>query len=1214
MRWVLWLAGVIGFLLALPPDASAAEVDFNREVRPILVRGCFKCHGPDEKARQAGLRLDRRESAISPVESGNTAIVPGQPEASEVVRRIQSTDDADRMPPPHAKYHLSDAEKSVLSAWIAEGADYEPHWAFQPPRSGPLPSVRQSDWPRNPIDHFVLARMEAEGLLPSPEADRSTLLRRVYLDLIGLPPSPEEAKAFLEDPSPTAYESLVDRLLQSPHYGERWARRWLDLARYADTNGYEKDRPRSIWPYRDWVIDSINQDMPFDQFTIEQIAGDMLPDASASRKIATGFHRNTMLNEEGGIDPLEFRFHAMTDRVATTGTVWLGLTLLCCQCHTHKYDPIAQREYYGIMAYLNNADEPVMEIPREEAAAHRRESEAKIAAIVADLPNRFPLADEFEWHEIVPATAMSLAGATLEIGEGGVILASGPDPETDIYTVSVESALPRVDAVRIEALADPKLPSKGPGRTPHGNFVLSEFSVTTSGTSSEANAKPIKLVGPTADFAQEGFPAASAIDGQPGTGWAIHGPGEWNVDRAATFPLETPELSTGTTRWTFRLDQSHGGRHTLGKFRLRLGTRSLDSGSESERRRAHLERKFAAWAEGEAKRVVAWTPLTPTEAKANMPLLTILEDGSILASSDQTKRDVYDLRFRSNVAGVTAIRLEAIPDDRLPGRGPGRVYYEGGNGDFFLSDLTLSVDGKPARFASASQSFAAGATKATNAIDDNPQSGWSINGGQGRPQEAVFQLAEPLAASDSISMRLVFEMYYAAGLGRFRIWGTTDTRPAVATGLPHEVEKALLVPPPERTGEAKGILLRQFLATAPELATERAAIEKIRGEMPAPTTTLVMAERPANDRRPTYLHNRGEYLQPLERIEPGIPEVLPRTPPNAPADRLTFARWLVSAENPLTARVTMNRDWAAIFGKGIVTTLEDFGFQGEPPTHPELLDWLALEFIRQGWSRKQMHRLLVTSATYRQDSRVTPDSRGKDPRNRWLARGPRFRVEAELVRDSALAISGLLSPKIGGPSVFPPQPAGVASEGAYGGFPWNTSSGPDRYRRGLYTFSKRTAPYAMFNAFDSPSGEACVARREISNTPLQALAVMNDTVFWEAAQALGAMFAAKPGTVEERLDGLFRRCLIRPPRAEESRLLAEFHATQHARFMSDPKAALALERKPEGAPASDPKAEPPPVDKPAEIAAEESAAVIERATWTAIARALLNLDETITKN
>jgi hypothetical protein len=1180
--------GALGLaVLFVPYAAQGNDVDFSRDVRPILAKHCFKCHGPDDKARKAKLRLDVREAALRPAKSGQRPIVPGKPDESELLQRILATEDSERMPPPAAKNPVSQRDAELLRRWIVAGAEYQQHWAFIPPRQAPLPKVKQTNWPRNAIDYFVLAGIESAGLQPSPPADRATLVRRLYFDLIGLPPTPEEADVFINDPSADAYEKLVDRLLASPHYGERWARRWLDLARYADTNGYEKDRVRSMWPYRDWVIGALNADLPFDQFTIEQIAGDMLPGATPAQRVATGFHRNTMLNEEGGIDPLEFRFHAMTDRVGTTGTTWLGLTVMCAQCHTHKYDPIPQREYYQLMACLNNADEPTMEVPVPEMVKQRAALQAQVQAVIDDLPNRFPPAGEFRWSAVRPTSATSKAGAKAEKLDDGSVRFSGANPEKDTYTLVLDSDVASVAALRLEALADPALPSGGPGRKPHGNFVLSEFTVTAARKDQPDQAQPVKLVRAEADFSQDGFPAANAIDANQKTGWAIQGPGKWNVNRTATFYFDKPVSSSAGTRWTIKLEQQHGTQHTIGRLRLSLGQRLEDRRPIEARRRAHLEDKFAAWLKHESTRAVHWTVLRPAEAKANMPLLKVLDDDSVLASSDQTKRDVYDLKYRTSLRGITALRLEALPHDSLPQHGPGRIFYEGPFGDFFLSELTLQADGQPVKFARASSTFAAGNNKIANAIDGSPQTGWMINGNQGKTVTAVFNLATPLVECKELALQLLFEQYYAAGLGRFRISVTTDTRPVEASELPADIEELLLVPGDKRTADQRARLLRHFLTIAPELAAEREAIRKLEAQLPKYPTTLVMAERPASETRPTHLHERGEFLKVADPVEPDVLSMLPPLPKDAPRNRLTFARWLVDPGNPLVGRVTMNRQWAALFGRGIVRTTEDFGFQGELPTHPELLDWLAVEFVKRGWSLKQMHRLIVTSATYRQSSRVTPELLEKDPQNKLMARGPRLRLEGELVRDAVLKMSGLLGERVGGPSVFPPQPPGVSSEGAYGALAWNVSPGDDRYRRGLYTFSKRTAPFAMLNTFDAPSGEACVARREVSNTPLQALTLLNDPVFLEAAQALGRAAAAMSGTNDARATWLFRRCLTRPPSNQELTMLVGFYQNQERRF-----ARKELDAAKVAGPGGD---------------------ANERASWTAVGRALLNLDECITK-
>ena len=1006
MRSTCLLLIVLTTTSSLRAAENGSDDFYARQVRPILATYCFKCHGPDEKTRKARLRLDVREAALKPARSGARAIVPGKPQESELVARLHTTEASEIMPPPSTKLVLNAEQKRILETWIARGAEYSTHWAFVAPRWPTLPAVRDVNWPRQPLDRFVLARLEKEGLRPSPEADRYTLARRVALDLTGLAPTPEEADAFVRDTRPDAYERFVDRLLASPAYGERWGRRWLDLARYADTNGYEKDRPRSIWPYRDWVLSALNADMPFDQFTIEQLAGDMLPDATLSQRIATGFHRNTMLNEEGGIDPLEFRFHAMTDRVATTGTVWLGLTLGCAQCHTHKYDPITQKEYYQLFAFLNNADEPDLEL-NDSRTERRRQIEEQIDRLEQQLSRHFP----------VPA---------------------GKD------------------------------------------------------------ARP-----------------------------------------------------------------------------------------EEERRREHLDKRFREWLAQQRQHLSPWKPTRPSSARGSLPLLTILEDDSILASGDQSKSDTYTLTFEKPTGPITAVRLEVLPDERLPKRGPGRVYYEGPAGDFFLSEFTVLVEGKPIALKEASHSFANGGNTAAKAIDGDPQTGWTINGGQGREHHAVFRLANPLTAPTEITIRLLFERYHAAGLGRFRISFTSDSNPRPARDFPIGLEPLVLADFDQLPAASRERLLRQFLLQADELKEARKPIAALRKQLPAPVTTLVMQERPAENPRPTFVHHRGEFLQPTERVEPGVPAILHPFGKDLPRNRLGFARWLVAPDNPLTARVTVNRAWATLFGRGIVATVEDFGLQGELPSHPDLLDWLALDFQRD-WSLKRLHRQIVTSATYRQSSRVSEELARRDPANRLLARGPRVRLEAEMVRDLLLRSSGLLAEQLGGPSVFPPQPPEVTTEGAYGRLDWQVSSGRDRYRRGLYTFMKRTTPYALFSTFDGPSGETCLARREVSNTPLQALTLLNDQTVLEASRELAGQLLTQRGELKDRITHLFRRILVRPPTANEVELLTRFFQTQRERFRNNQANPVAL----------------------AGSAGDDAA---ERATWVALARVLFNLDETINK-
>jgi len=1204
MRQQLW-RGLLTALLFLvsfevstagPAQASPSQgkVDFSKDVRPILAGHCFQCHGMDEGARKANLRLDIREEAIKRAKSDETPIVPGKPERSEMVRRIFTDNEDDLMPPAGAKKPLSAEQKEILKRWVADGAEYKPHWAFTPPRQAPLPTVRQKAWPKNDIDYFVLARLEKEGLKPAPRSDNYTLARRVSLDLTGLPPTPAETDAFVKDTSAAAYEKFVDRLLSSPRFGERWARRWLDLARYADTNGYEKDRPRSIWPWRDWVIRSLNADLPFDQFTIEQLAGDMLPDATRDQIIATGFNRNAMLNEEGGVDPLEYRFYAMVDRVHVTATSWLGLTMACAQCHTHKYDPIQQTEYYRFMACLDNADEPSYAVTEPGIADKRQQIQEQITMLETALPEKFPIEIKIAWQIPANASFSSTNGSEGELLSDGSFRVGGANPDKDVYTIKFDLPPQRITHLQIEGIPDEKIKTGGPGRSDTGNFVLSELEMEVGETG--VAPRPIKFSGVEADFSQDGFPEANATDGKVDTGWAIGG-GQRHRHALLTLaePLEIKVPATAVVR----LVQNYGSKHTFGRFRVSFGQHIPDLSLTDQRRREIRDQKCIKWLTDQLPAVANWSALRPAAVTSTAPTLTIQADSSVFASGDFTKSDTYTLRFANPPAGLKALRLEMLPDDRLPQRGPGSVSYEGPEGDFWLSTVRVKSDGVGIQLTNASESFANGDNNAAKAIDEDQQSGWSISGGQGKTHNAVFQFSQTVTVTNDLQVELTCEKYFAAGLGRFRVWVTTNEN-ARATGLENEAIEILAQHrDPERlqawfdTAEAaseRAVLLRQFVKLSPDFAKARAEIEKVRAAMPRFPTTLVMRERPRGNERPTFRHHRGEFLQTKELVSPGVPAFLPQLPEQGPKNRLALAKWLVSGQNPLTGRVIMNRHWEALFGRGLVRTTEDFGLQGDSPSHPELLDWLAVELVKRGWSQKQMLKLIVMSATYQQDSTLSPQLRERDPLNILLARGPRMRMEAEMVRDAALAASGLLADKLGGPSVFPPQPPGVSSEGAYGALEWKTSEGPDRYRRGLYTFAKRTAPYAMTATFDGPSGEACLARRERSNTPLQALTLLNDTVFMECARALGQLAAKSEGDAAARAELLFRRCLVRPPSPEERAKLVQFYETQLARYAGGELKAVDL------------------------VAAKEGETSNEQAAWTAVARVLLNLDETITKS
>ncbi len=953
---------------------TAAPPSFGREVRPILAKHCFTCHGPDGDAREADLRLDIA------AEDARDLLQPGDADSSEVFARVTSDDESMRMPPADSHPPLSAKEIDILKRWINSGAEYQTHWAFLPPRSPAIPNLVADDWCRGPIDRFVANRLASAKLEPAKPANKTQLIRRVYMDLVGITPTPEEVDRFVNDDHPMAYRRLVDQLLASPEYAERFARPWLDLARYADTNGYEKDRPRTIWPYRDWVIRALASDMPFDQFSIHQLAGDMLRDATAASRIATGFHRNTMINEEGGIDPNEYRFYAMVDRVATTGTVWLGLTTGCAQCHTHKYDPITHTDYYALFALLNNADEPDVVVPDPVAEQTQRELEQKIENEVDRLASRLP-----------------------------------------------------------KTLDDARTNSDDP-----------------------------------------------------------------------------------------------------------------------------LHQAFAKWIDEQARLIRVWNTLRPSEMTSTMPKLTLLDDDSILASGDVTKRDVFKLSFDVDAQEpLSALRLEALPHDSLPAGGPGMAFYEGRRGDFFLSELVIRVDGELIQLEHPSHSYGkisvgSGKADAANVIDGEGSTGWSTSDKEGQASRLVVNFAEPIAGKHTVEVELLFERHFAAALGHFRI-AVTAGEPTTAMKLPQELDEQINAvaktgADPIASDDIFEGLRRHFVQTSPKFKSERKPIEAFKKQIPKPVRTLGLQQRDPADHRVTRRHHRGEYLKAKEVVAAAVPAVFPPIDASLPSDRLSLAKWLVSDRNPLVARVTANRAWREFFGSGIVRTAGDFGTQSEPPSHPELLDWLAVDLRKHGWSLKRLHRQIVLSSVYQQS--IGRPSGGQhaissgaeiDPANRLLSRFPHRRYDAERIRDALLSASEMLTRKVGGASVYPPQPASV-TQLAYGSPKWQVSQGADRYRRSLYTFSKRTAPFAAFTTFDGPTGELCIARRDRSTTPLQALTLMNDAMYIEIAHGMAESVLrhcdadASPKTIATRM---FRQVLVRTPSAEElDPIVAFYHQHQ----------------------------------------------------------------------
>ncbi len=958
--------------------------DFGRDIRPILSNHCFQCHGADEAAREADLRLDDREIAI---EMG--AINLDELSESELLERIQSHDESTQMPPKEANKPLTATQISTLEKWVKSGADYSEHWAFLRIEKPTVPATSDDPWCRNEIDSFVLRKLRRERLTPAPEANREVLIRRLYQDLLGLLPDPSEVDAFLSDSSPDAYEKLVDRLLTSPHYGERWGRHWLDQARYADSSGYTIDGPRIMWPYRDWVISAINADMPFDQFTLEQLAGDLLPEATKNQIVATAFHRNTMINQEGGVKADQFRNEALIDRTNTTGAVWLGLTVGCAQCHSHKFDPISHDEYYSMYAIFNGA---------------------------ADSNN---------------------VGPTVEVHED------------EIFGWSEEQK---------QQLAE---------------------------------LKQLRTQVPPLEKQVKDVTGLSTVD--------------WN--------WQTPTLLS------------------------------------------HI-------------------------ADENVPLKK-LEDGSLLAASDVAPNTSYHLEMQSpekektTAFQLTAIRLRVLTDPSLPKNGPGLA----SNGNFVLTNLNLKVAGEDRNFSVAWADHSQPKFSIDGVIDEDIKSGWAINvdGTQAKAgkkmnaqHEAILALAEPIDIHEK-TVQIVMEHNTNANyqVGRFAFDLSTTQVPAA-----------------EEQGKVKA-----------ELAAIKKKVSELEAVLPGKgkaAKQMVIKEQKETPK--TFRLIRGDFLSPDEEAGPLLPTVpaslITTTEVPKLETRIDFSNWLTSRENPLTARVTVNRVWGKYFGRGLVETENDFGFQGTVPSHPDLLDWLAVNLMENGWSMKSLHRKIVTSATYRQASDFRPELMQQDPGNYLLGRQSRFRVEAEIVRDQALAASGLLTPKLGGPSVHPPQPDGVYNF-TQNKKSWPTETGANRYRRTMYTMFYRSAPYPLLTTFDAPDFSTTCTRRARSNTPLQSLTMANDVVFHEFAQGLAKRVNIDESfkTDQEKCFQMFRLAMTRSPNELERKVLMNFHQREFERFQTTPSAANEFVK-------SD----------------LEGTDRIRLAALTSLARVILNADEFMTRN
>lgn len=1159
----LFPAICLAVLLAQAPAALAAEpkIDFSRDIRPILVKKCFACHGPDEEHREAGLRLDQREAATSKLESGLSAIVPGKSGESELLRRITAEDDAERMPPKETGITVTAEQIELLKRWIDEGASFAPHWALVKPTRPPLPDVKQQDWPANPIDHFVLARLEAEGLGPSKRADPYTLIRRVSLDLRGIPPMPQEVEEFVAACAKmgevTANQALVDRFLADSAFGERWARMWLDQARYADSRGYGSDPLRpNMWRYRDWVINAFNAGMPYDQFTIEQITGDLLPSATVEQRVATGFHRNTMTNTEGGTDDEEFRVAAVKDRADTTMQVWMGITIGCAKCHNHKYEPISQREYYQFYAIFNQTadadrgdDSPNLNAPTLEYELQTARIEQQIAALKEQLaaPSAELTAEQAKWEASLvshstwqpmrPTELKSSGGATLQANEDGNIAVGGENPSQDTFTIRARFDQGTITGVRLETIPDAAAPGGGAGRSPSGDFRLTGFKVTAE---AEDAAKSV-----TGRYVRFDLPGEKKILALAEVqAFAVGGENVARMGKASqsSVAFEGPA--------SLAIDGNTDGRYFDSKSVTHTADENnpwweVDLGSDQA-----------------LERVVVWNR---TDGGASIAMRLTGYKISVL---DAARKVVWE----SSPEGYPD------PSHEIPTSGA----------------LTLPIARAAADFADPKTSIESLIKKPAD-----PKRGWSANNQRDKPHWAVFVLEKPLEIAKPTVVSIALEFQGSEpqqSLARFRLLTTNDAVLSRRIDVPEDVLAIIDTHADKRTADQQKRLADHYRTIAPALKPIRDQIATLEKSMPAMPTVPVLQELPQPERRKTWLMVKGNFLNKGEEVTPGLPSAFHKLADGATPDRLALAKWLVQPDNPLTARVAVNRFWAQLFGAGLVETEEDFGLQGELPSHPELLDWLACEFSdasqkrAHAWDVKALVRLIVTSEAYCQTSRVTPELLAKDPRNRLLSRGARFRLEAEMIRDQALSLAGLLSNKLRGPSVYPPQPEGLWQAAFNGERTWPTSKGEDRYRRGLYTFWRRTIPYPSMTTFDAPSREICSLRRFRTNTPLQAFVTMNDPVYVEASQALGRRIIREggPSAAERAAFGL-RLCLVRPPTQAQIDELVRLYETELAHYRSDAAAAAKLATDPLGP-------LPDGVDR------------AEAAAWTVLANVLLNLD------
>ena len=1034
---------------------TSGSVDFQRQVRPILSDNCFLCHGPDKGTRMADLRLDIQEGALAARKNGQ-AIVPGKPDESLLVKRIYSDNPAFRMPPVFSHKTLTQEQKDTLRRWIEQGAKWSQHWAFVPPKKMPPPAIKVASWPRNDIDRFILARMEAEGLQPAPEADRRALIRRVTLDLTGLPPTPAEVDAFVKDNSPDSYDKVVDRLLASPHYGEHRARYWLDAARYADTNGYHFDNYREIWPYRDWVINAFNNNMPFDKFTVEQLAGDMLPNATLDQKVASGFQRCNETTDEGGAILPEVEAMSAKDRADTAGTVWMGLTVGCATCHDHKFDPISQKDYYSLTAFFRNTTQTPMDLNIENTPP----------AIVVPVGT-----DRNRWEQLT--TTHDLLARQYK----------------EAHSKAIQDISSWLDGIRAQA---------GSYSPPSQVAALNTSTAALSG-----NVEVIDAATPDTKALRFHKDGKATIPSVPA------------IDSAKPFTIAA---------WIYMPGSKEDG--------------ALASQMELLPESTEKDRKRRGW------------------------LLRI--DKGNLGIYDHAPTIYFNGADGKGISGRPAPQVKFQPDSWFH-----LVVAYDGSGD--RRGINMYVNGEPVVVIGRPEDIPHLATSMSNNLpitlgNDNKQ---FFEGG------AVADFRILSTAAGPQDARLLYQA----------------SRIAAAANKP-----AADLSEAEQQALADFYITEKNPTTASLVAKIRHAEDELYAIRRRSPTTLIMQER--TDTQPVaHILYRGQYDQMRDEVHPNTPSVLPPMTQSMSRNRLGLAMWIVNPDNPLTARVTVNRFWQEIFGTGIVKTAEDFGSQGEPPSHPELLDWLAVDFRDSGWNVKRMFKLIVTSATYRQSAVATPEKIAKDPQNRLLARGPRFRMDGEMVRDYALFASGLLRPEIGGPSVKPYQPAHIWDAVA---MPesntrlYQQDTGGNLYRRSLYIFWKRAAPPPSMDIFNAPTRETCIVRRERTNTPLQALVTMNDVQFVEAARVLAQNAFKSDTRIDRELDYMAERLLARPLDNQEAKVLTQSYRDFLAYYTSAPNDAANLLKA--GAHPDDNTIPP-----------------VRAAALTMLANEMLNLDEVLVK-